>query len=225
MEDTILLIPTLNEEMNISTILQEAKKIKIKSIVIDGNSKDRTVEFAKRGGAEVIIQNGKGKGSAVIQAFKYIIKKYPKYKYIAMIDGDLTYPVHDIPSLVNSFSEGVVMVNGSRLNKMMEKGAMTKLNFIGNKFLNGFANLLHKTGTQDILSGLKIFDVYAVKKILPYMKAEGFSTETEMTILLSRIGKIKDCPIKYSKRGGETKLSPLRVGYRILDTIIKMKSD
>ena len=38
-------------------------------VVVDGNSVDRTIEIAKNMGADVMLQEGKGKGDAMFQGF------------------------------------------------------------------------------------------------------------------------------------------------------------
>jgi glycosyltransferase involved in cell wall biosynthesis len=40
-----------------------------KFIVVDGNSVDKTIEIAKNMGADVLLQEGKGKGNAMSQAY------------------------------------------------------------------------------------------------------------------------------------------------------------
>ncbi|MBE0517533.1 MAG: glycosyltransferase, partial [Methanophagales archaeon] len=61
MNEVCILIPTLNEEETIGEIIREFKSEGFENIlVIDGNSTDSTREIAKREGAWVVVQRGKG---------------------------------------------------------------------------------------------------------------------------------------------------------------------
>jgi rSAM/selenodomain-associated transferase 2 len=60
-----VIIPTLNEEAEISRLLEELDQqigVSFESIVVDGGSSDQTIEFASRGGARCLdSESGRGK--------------------------------------------------------------------------------------------------------------------------------------------------------------------
>jgi dolichol-phosphate mannosyltransferase len=62
-----VIIAALNEEEGIGLTISELNKILKDSriLLIVGRSTDRTVEVAKKMGAEVVLQDGLGKGDAV----------------------------------------------------------------------------------------------------------------------------------------------------------------
>jgi dolichol-phosphate mannosyltransferase len=76
MEKTYLtvsvVIAALNEEEGIGLTLEELQKVLGDPylIMVDGNSVDKTIEIAKNMGAEVLLQEGKGKGDAMFQGFR-----------------------------------------------------------------------------------------------------------------------------------------------------------
>ena len=61
------MIAALNEEPGIGPTIAELidKLGNQRILLIDGNSYDKTVEVAKNSGAEILYQNGKGKGGAI----------------------------------------------------------------------------------------------------------------------------------------------------------------
>ena len=66
-----VVIATLNEEEGIGPTIDEMQKVLNNPylVVVDGNSVDRTIEIAKNMGADVMLQEGKGKGDAMFQGF------------------------------------------------------------------------------------------------------------------------------------------------------------
>ena len=74
-DDVCILIPTLNEGKTIKSLVEKFKKLGFDDVlVIDGHSSDDTASQAESAGARVVIQQGKGKGTAIQQAFNLIDK-------------------------------------------------------------------------------------------------------------------------------------------------------
>jgi dolichol-phosphate mannosyltransferase len=81
-DDVCVLIPTLNEKTTIGPLIRELQSLGYtKILVVDGHSTDGTPAIAAELGARVLTQNGKGKGAAMIEAFRQITEPY-----ILMID-------------------------------------------------------------------------------------------------------------------------------------------
>ena len=97
----MVLIPTLNEEEGIAPTIAEISDSIFGQhiIVVDGHSRDRTVEIARTLGAEVIFQDGEGKGDALSTAMKFVTTDI---KYAAITDADFTYPAKSIPEMISS---------------------------------------------------------------------------------------------------------------------------
>lgn len=211
--DICVLVPTLNEENTVGEVVEDFKNLGYRVVVIDGNSKDRTVEVAKSKGAEVILQSGKGKGQAVKEAFSHI-----DCEILVMVDGDGTYLPEEVDYLLDPVRNGYAdHVIGNRLGNF-EEGAFTKLNLIGNKVLNFFFRLNYGSDLHDILSGYRVLTQDVYKNV--ELKKMGFEVETELTVdTIAKGFTIVEVPITYRERGGETKLNPVRDGFRIAKTI------
>ena len=211
-QDICILIPTLDEEETIGGIIREFKSEGFENIfVIDGNSEDSTREIAKREGARVEVQRGKGKGTAVKQAFELIDDEI-----IVMIDGDGTYSPSEAGKLL------VPIINGEAEhvigNRFAYGGAFAKLHRIGNWVLNKIFGFGYGVRLNDILSGYKALTRDAVKKMK--LEREGFEIEAEMAIESVKRGiRIKEVPIRYEKRRGKSKLNFVRDGSKIAYTL------
>jgi len=211
-EDVCILIPTLNEEESIGGIIKEFKSAGFENIlVIDGNSEDSTREIAKREGARVEVQQGKGKGAAVKQAFEDI-----EDDIIVIIDGDGTYLPSEVKKLLDPILKGKAEhVIG---NRFAYGGAFARLHRIGNWVLNKIFGFGYGIRLNDILSGYRALTRDAVRKM--NLEKEGFEIEMEMAIESVKRGiRIKEVPISYEKRKGQSKLNFVRDGSKIAYTL------
>jgi dolichol-phosphate mannosyltransferase len=218
-KDVCILIPTLNEEESIESVIREFKSLDFENIlVIDGHSIDQTVPRAKDAGARVILQSGTGKGQAMVEAFDLI-----EENYILLIDGDGTYLPAEAPKLLEPVLKGRAdHVVGNRFG-YLKGGALKRLNLVGNKLINRFFVLIYRIRLTDILSGYRAFTIDSVR--LLDLTTPGFEIESEMTIESVKKGiRIIEVPITYLPRaaGARTKLNPLKDGLKIVITIFRM---
>ncbi len=217
--DVCILIPTLNEASTIGQIIKDFRQEGFSNIlVIDGNSKDGTDQIAEAEGARVVIQTGKGKGQAMIQAFGLI-----ESSYVVMVDGDGTYLAREARSLLKPILEGRAdHVIGNRLENY-SPGAFTKLNLVGNHIINLFFDIAYGTDLKDILSGYRAFTLESVREL--ELNKTGFEIETEISVeCILKKQRVEEVPIAYLPRNekGATKLNPLKDGFRIGSTIYRL---
>jgi len=220
MKDNVcILIPTLNEGKTIGDLVARFKKLGYGDIlVIDGDSADDTVSEAKAAGAHVIVQDGRGKGMAIQQAFAVIDKDIT-----VMVDGDGTYLPEEVDKLIEPIASGKAdHVMGNRFANY-EKGAFTRLNLLGNKILNQAFNIDFRVRLEDILTGYRAFDKKAIKMM--DLNQSGFGIEAELTVeSIKKDLRVLEVPISYRARalGAPTKLNPLEDGFKIGYTIYKL---
>jgi len=212
MNGVCILIPTLNEEESIGEVISEFKKCGFTNIlVIDGHSTDATREIAEREGARVVVQKGKGKGTAVRQAFDLIDDDV-----LVMIDGDGTYSPSEVSTLLAPILNGEAdHVIGNRFGF---GGSFSPLHRFGNWALNKVFWLGYGIKLHDILSGYRALTKDGVSKL--DLEKTGFEIEAEMAIKSVRRGiRMKEVPITYQTRKGKAKLNTFRDGFKILYTL------
>jgi glycosyltransferase involved in cell wall biosynthesis len=211
-----IILPALKEEATIGKVIDEIprqalaqKGYDVSILVVDGNSPDRTREIAKEKGARVIIEPRKGKGRAMQTAFQVA-----DADFVFMLDADYTYPATYIPEMLDLLRDGSKIVIGSRLKGKMERGAMSRLNIIGNHLLTLMANTLYRGKTSDLCTGFWGFRGEVLKDL--NLSADGFDFETDLFVQISRGGhSITHVPITYRRRPTKQKLNPLKDGFRI----------
>lgn len=214
-----VIIATLNEEEGIGPTIDEMQRVLNNPylVVVDGNSVDRTIEIAKNMGADVLLQEGKGKGDAMFQGYRNISSKVP---YIVFTDADYTYPAHYIPQMVEILEQNpkVGMVIGDRFKGQVNTSkSLTNPFYVGNRLLALAQLVMNGVKLDDPLSGLRVVRSEVLDGWRP--KSKGFDVEAEMNALVERRGyRIVEVPIDYRSRMGEKKLK-LRHGLGIMRRI------
>ncbi|HEV7943575.1 MAG TPA: glycosyltransferase [Solirubrobacteraceae bacterium] len=211
-----VVIPCLNEEENIERCVRAAiaaidgMDVGGEVLVVDNASEDRSAELAAAAGARVIHEPRRGYGSAYLAGFAAA-----QGAYIVMADADLTYDFDEIPHFVAELDGGAELVMGDRMENI-HPGAMPWLHqYVGNPILTGLLNVLFKTGVNDAHCGMRALR----KDVLPRLdlRTTGMEFASEMVIRASKQKlKIAEFPIEYHPRGGESKLSSFRDGWRHL---------
>jgi glycosyltransferase involved in cell wall biosynthesis len=211
-----VVIPCLNEAENIercvAAALEAITKMGIHGevVVADNASEDDSAQLAERAGARVVIESRRGYGSAYLAGFAA-----SRGRYIVMADADLTYDFNEIPRFVEELEKGAEMVIGDRMDNI-HPGAMPWLHqYIGNPILTGLLNLFFRTGISDAHCGMRALR----RDVLPRLdlRTTGMEFASEMVIRASKENlRIAEFPIEYHPRGGESKLSSFRDGWRHL---------
>jgi glycosyltransferase involved in cell wall biosynthesis len=218
-DDEILVsvvIPCLNEEDNIEACVTAAlaalreSGIRGEVVVADNASEDNSAELARAAGARVVHEPRRGYGSAYLAGFAA-----SRGRYIVMGDADLTYDFREIPRFVEKLDEGAELVMGDRMDNI-HPGAMPWLHrYVGNPVLTGILNAFFRTGVKDAHCGMRALR----RDVLPRLdlRTEGMEFASEMVIRASKEKlDIRQFPIEYHPRGGESKLSSFRDGWRHL---------
>jgi glycosyltransferase involved in cell wall biosynthesis len=211
-----VVIPCLNEANSIEQCVRqalavlEAHAIAGEIIVADNDSEDDSPRLAAAAGAIVVHEPERGYGSAYLAGFAVA-----RGHYILMADADLTYDFEEIPRFLAELNSGADMVIGNRM-KNIQPGAMPWLHrYVGNPLLSGFLNLLFRTGVDDAHCGMRALR----RDLLPRLdlRTTGMEFASEMVIRAAKEDlEIRQFPIEYHPREGESKLSSFRDGWRHL---------
>ncbi|MGC9010609.1 MAG: glycosyltransferase family 2 protein [Candidatus Micrarchaeia archaeon] len=216
-----IVIPTLNEEGNIGTVIKEVKKeledygYKYEIIVVDGHSTDKTAEIAKSLGAKVLYDSI-GKGSALRRGMEKA-----RGDIIVSMDADLSNKPNELRLLISGIEIGYDICMGSRFITGGGTEDMPLLRKFGNKIFVSLVNLFFGTNYTDLCYGYRGFKKGVFKKL--NLTEDRFGIETEISIKAAKLGlKVLEVPSFEKKRSsGRGKLKSFRDGYAILKTIFK----
>jgi len=216
---TQVIIAALNEEEGIGPTIIELKAnlASPRVLVVDGRSTDRTVEIAKSMGAEVVFQDGLGKGDAIAKAIKHVDLTVD---YAVITDADYTYPAEHVPEMIRILEKNhdVGMVCGNRFSGYSDMKGLNGFFYLGNRIISFTQNFLNGVWLADPLTGLRVLRTEILRNWK--VKSKGFDVEVELNhhVKLEGFG-IAEIPIKYRERLGEKKLG-VRHGTEILRRIM-----
>jgi Glycosyl transferase family 2 len=211
-----VVIPCLDEAEAIERCVATARRaleaagLDGEVIVVDNGSEDGSAELASAAGATVVHEPRRGYGSAYLSGFAAA-----RGDYIVMADADLTYDFGDIPRFVRCLEEGGELVMGNRMQDI-RPGAMPWLHrYVGNPLLTGILNLFFRAGVSDAHCGMRALR----RDVLPRLdlRTTGMEFASEMVISAAKKGlDVREIPIAYHPRSGQSKLSSFRDGWRHL---------
>ena len=200
-----VVIPTINEESSIGSVIDEIP-IKAEIIVVDSNSKDKTVEIAKSKGAKIINEPRLGYGRAYKTGFENATGDI-----IVTLDGDLTYPASKIKDFVDMLEhEKLDFITCDRLTKL-EKGVMSLKHRFGNWVLTATAHILFGIKIKDSQSGMWIFRKSILNKLNLTSDEMAFSEEIKIESWKKGF-RCREMPIEYRMRKGEAKIMSWKHG-------------
>jgi glycosyltransferase involved in cell wall biosynthesis len=211
-----VVIPCLNEAETIAQCVGSAfgalavNGIASEVIVVDNGSTDGSARIAERAGARVVQEGERGYGSAYLAGLAAAVGEY-----ILMADADLTYDFGETARFLKELKAGADVVIGNRMNNI-HPGAMPWLHrYVGNPLLSGFLNLLFKTGVDDAHCGMRAVRRDVLGRL--DLRTTGMEFASEMVIRAAKEKlDIRQFDIEYHPRGGESKLSSFRDGWRHL---------
>ena len=213
-----VIIPSLNEAGCIKDVLDSIPKNLVEEIlVVDGHSTDGTPDIVRSLGYRVIAQEGKGFGSALNTGIKQA-----QGEIVAIMDGDGSYEVNDLPKLIALVQNGCDFAFGSRYTKESGSKDDTFIRFIGNKIFTFLLRSLHGVRLSDALF---LYVVANKKAMLDLNLVEtGFEYCVELPIKAHKAGyRYAEIPsFEKAREAGRSKVHAVKDGLKILRAMIKL---
>ena len=205
-----VIIPAFNEIQAIESELKKlnevltSARLKYEMIVVDDGSTDGTGEAAEKLNLVKVLRHERNKGYGA--ALKTGIRS-ARHDIICIVDADCTYPLEDIPDLVNVLIKNQLdMVVGARTGK---KVVTNWVRFPAKWILRRLANYLAGFKIPDLNSGLRVMKKDTVQRFFNILPS-GFSFTTTITLaMLTNDFRVDYVPVNYYARKGNSKIRPL----------------
>jgi glycosyltransferase involved in cell wall biosynthesis len=216
-----VVIPAKDEEKSVGEVIKGCKKYTRNIILIDGNSADKTRDVAKKLNARVIIQKGKGKGSAIRTSVEYVSDE----DIVVFMDADCSHDPGDIPKLIKPIRDGEAdHVTGSRLfggSSELHGGFDEFLRLTGSSFITFCINNRFKVRLSDSQNGFRAIRGSVLKNL--NLQENITTIEQEMIIKTLKKGyRMWEVPAhEYRRKYGESHIEVHRVFFRYVYSFIK----
>ena len=195
-----VIIPAFNEEQTISEVVDAVHSLPIEKqiIVVNDGSTDGTYTVLEelRTIYELTIvhcDENRGKGFAIRRGLSYV-----KGEVVVIQDADMELSPADLSDLLKPLEqEDVQVVYGSRF--LNGRGNASVHNFIANRLLATYTNLLYGCRITDESTGYKAFSTDVITRL--NLTCEGFEFCPEVTAKILRAGyRIHEVPVSYFPR-------------------------
>jgi glycosyltransferase involved in cell wall biosynthesis len=214
-----VIVPAYNEAAAIVDVVQEisdvctAQNLEYEIIVVDDGSTDRTSEALSNKNVHVIKHpENRGYGAAIKTGA--LSAQYP---WILITDADGTYPIAQIPKLLDNL-EHYEMVVGARTGQDVN---IPMIRRPAKWVLSKLANFMAQTHIPDLNSGFRIFRKSAFQRFVTLFPS-GFSLTTTITLALLCNGyAVRYVPVDYYRRTGSSKIRPIRDTYNFFLLVIR----
>ena len=215
-----VVIPCLNEEESIGGCLAEIARSQsafgapFQVIVVDNGSTDGSAAAIREGlkafrHGQLVNETKRGYGAAYLAGFKHV-----RAPFIFMADGDGSYDFMNIPRFMEELQTGPDVILGDRFAGKMNREAMPFMHrYVGNPVLSAMLRVLLRSGVHDAHSGMRAFRSSLLNDVR--LESPGMEFASEMIVAFMEAGAtIRELPIDYRPRQGDSKLRPFRDGLR-----------
>jgi dolichol-phosphate mannosyltransferase len=220
--DSLVIIPTYNENDNIESIIEEVLRQgkEFAVLIVDDNSPDDTGDTVKKiqkkkskekNKRVFLIEREKkmGLGSAYIEGFRWALER--KYDFAFEMDADFSHDPSNLTELRKTLiEENVDLVLGSRYKKGVNVVNWPMSRLILSYFANLFAKTITGVPLTDLTSGFKGIRRTVLNNLdFEKIDAEGYGFQIEIHCYTYWKGfKIKEIPIVFTERRiGNSKMS------------------
>ena len=205
--NSLLLIPTYNEALNIRTLIKEIRSTfpALQILVIDDNSSDGTAEMINQlkvrdNKIELLSRPEKtGLGNAYRAGFAWGMAR--SFEYFIEMDADHSHRVSDLKKLLAQADKYDLTI-GSRWVKGGEIIGWAKHREILSRFGSGYSRILLGLNVRDCTSGFRVFARSTVESIdFNNIQSNGYGFQVETLYRANEVGlSIGEVPITFVER-------------------------
>jgi glycosyltransferase involved in cell wall biosynthesis len=219
------IIPCLDEEEAIGPVVDRLARYGLAEIiVVDGGSRDRTVEVARAAGARVVHAPRRGYGLALRAG---LAASSPLSRIVLFLDGDGSDPLEAIPALLQPIEQDFAdFVMGSRLRGARELGSLAPAQILAGRLAGLLIWLRYGVRFTD-MSPLRAIRRDVLDGLGMHAESYGWNLEMQMRVAAQR-RRILELPVGQKRRvGGRSKVSgswwtALRATWVLASTFVRL---
>ena len=214
-------VPAYNEEGGIQQTLERLDDalsscgLDYEIIVVNDGSRDNTAAIAASIPNVRLISHPTncGYGGSIKSGIRHA-----RYSWIGIVDADGTYPIEELPRLIEKMEMGFDMVVAKRANVLQMDAPIKR--FFRSLFIAVVSFLVNKH-VEDPNSGFRLFRADLARLFMPFL-CQAFSFTTSLTVFSFGNGMfISYVPIEYHPRVGKSHVRHIRDSLRTAQLVLQ----
>lgn len=225
MTRTLVIIPALNEEESIASVIADLQKYvpDCDQLVIDDGSSDDTAARARAAGARVVsLPFNMGVGTALRTGFRYAARN--GYDRVIQTDADGQHPPSQIRYLEAALDSGADLAIGSRFLAGDGHYSVEGTRALAMRILHVLTRVLTGRGVVDSTSGFRGFSRPVIESFSQSYPREFLSDTVEALLMASYAGfRIREVPVRMRHREtGVPSHRSVRLAYHYVRLVVVM---
>ena len=218
-----VIIPALNEEQSIGSVLDALPAAFDVVVVVDNGSTDATASIASSKGARVVQETQRGYGAACLRGIAELSNNPPDI--VLFMDADASDHPDDALHVSTSVATGQCdFCIGSRIRGDHESGSLTPVQHFGNWLSTTLIRWIWKAPFTD-LGPLRAIRYATLCAMNMEDRTWGWTIEMQIKAAMFNV-KTREIPVRYRVRIGTSKISgtvmgSIKAGTKIIATIAK----
>ncbi len=224
-----VVMPAYNAESTLERTVSEVPRSIVDDIIlVDDQSRDRTVSVARRLGLHVIV-HAKNRGYGGNQKTCYTEALQRGADIVVMVHPDYQYTPRLIPALASCIASGLYDVAlGSRiLGGRALDGGMPLYKYVANRFLTAFENVMIGEKLSEFHTGYRAFSRRLLLSLPLEENVDGFLFDNQMLVQAVHFGyRIAEvtCPTSYAPESSSIGIGPsVSYGIGVIGTAIDFR--
>ena len=218
MSDLTLIIPAKNEKESLPKVLDELENFDFKKNIILESSDKLTIEAIKNYNCNIIFQDSKGYGDALIKGIETV-----ETEFFCIFNADGSFNPKELEFMIGKLkNEKYDFIFASRYEKNCGSDDDTFITMVGNYIFTFLGKFFFKLEITDILYTYVMARTSCTKKLV--LTSKDFSFCVELPIKAQRanlkIGTSKS--YERARIAGEKKVNAFKDGFKILFSMIKL---
>ena len=216
MKHLTLVIPAKNEKESLHLVLQELKEFNLKIIVVLEKTDLETINSIKDYNCEIIFQNNKGYGDALIQGIERVTTKY-----FCIFNADGSFNPSELLNMYDlAENKNYDIIFGSRYEKNASSDDDTIITLIGNKIFSFLGKVFFSLPISDILYTFVLGNQKKVVALNLKKKDFSFCVELPIKAKKANLNLTNNTAYERKRIGGRKKVNAFKDGLKILISMI-----
>ena len=218
MNNLTLVIPAKNEKDSLPKVLDELKNYNLKILIILEKEDEETIQSARNYNCEILYQNGKGYGDALIHGINSV-----KTELFCIFNADGSFNPNELPKMLEQMTfEKADFVFGTRYENDCGSDDDTIITLIGNFFFTKIGKLFFNLNITDILYTYILGKTSKIRDLNLSSKDFRFCIELPIKAKRKNYKLVNSKAYERSRIGGKKKVNIFKDGFLILIHMIKL---